>query len=221
MSYAEKISALVKAFEAVRIMPVLALETVSSGLKLCELLVENGLPAAEITFRTAAADETIRQAAKEFPQLLLGAGTVLSTEVLKRAIDAGAKFAVAPGFNPTVVKAAIAQEFPFVPGIATPSEIEQAFELGCSMLKFFPAEANGGVKKLQNFLGPYRHLGVRFMPTGGITPENAPAYLAVPEIPCVGGTWLAKTSQIREAEASGDWSAVQKCIADAARLAKG
>lgn len=218
MSYTEKLSTIVKSFETIRIIPVLALETVFSGLKLCQLLVENGLPAAEITFRTAAAEETIRQAAKEFPQLLLGAGTVLNTDAMKRAMDAGARFGVAPGFNPTVVKAAIAAEFPFIPGIATPSEIEQAFELGCSMLKFFPAEANGGVKKLQNFLGPYRHLGIKFMPTGGITPDNAPGYLAVPEIPCVGGTWLAKTSQIREAEASGDWSAVQKCIADATKL---
>ncbi|MCQ2402904.1 MAG: bifunctional 4-hydroxy-2-oxoglutarate aldolase/2-dehydro-3-deoxy-phosphogluconate aldolase [Lentisphaeria bacterium] len=219
MSYAEKIPSLVNAFQAVRIIPVLALETVSSGLKMCELLAKNGLPAAEITFRTAAAEETIRQAAKEFPQLLLGAGTVLNKDTLSRAIDAGASFAVAPGFNPTVVKAAIAQDFPFLPGVATPSEIEQAFELGCTLLKFFPAEANGGVKMIQNYLGPYRHLGIRFMPTGGVKPENVESYLAVPEIACVGGTWLAKTSQIREAEASGDWSAVTKGIADAAALA--
>lgn len=219
MSYAEKIPALINAFQKIRIIPVLALETVSSGLKMCELLVQNGLPAAEITFRTAAAEETIRLAAKEFPKLLLGAGTVLTRDTLSRAVDAGARFAVAPGFNPTVVKAAIERDFPFVPGVATPSEIEQAFELGCRLLKFFPAEANGGVKMIQNYLGPYRHLGIRFMPTGGVKPENLESYLSVPEISCVGGTWLAKASQIREAEASGDWTAVAKGIADAAALA--
>ncbi len=206
--------------DAIKIIPVLALDSVEAGLKMCELLVRHGLPAAEITFRTAAAEETIRQAAKEFPEMFLGAGTVLKPDQLQRAIDAGARFAVAPGCNPTVVKAASAQGFPFIPGICTPSEIEQAVELGCTTLKFFPAEASGGVKMLQCFLAPYRQLGLRFMPTGGIKLENAGSYLAIPEVAAVGGTWLASSAAIRDAAASNDWSSIILAIQEAADLAR-
>ncbi len=218
--FSQKVAALVQRLDQLKIVPVLALDSVENGLKLCEILVQEGLPTAEITFRTAAAEETIRQAAKRFPELTLGAGTVLNTDALQRAIDAGASFAVAPGFNPTVVKAAIASNFPFCPGIATPSEIEQAFELGCSFVKFFPAEASGGVKMIKNYLGPYRHLGIRIMPTGGVSPENVESYLSVPEIVAVGGTWLAKSDMIKEAAASGDWSAISQVVRQAAEVAK-
>lgn len=217
--FSKNTAAVVEAFEKIKIIPVLALESADQGLKLCEVLMNNGLPAAEITFRTAAAEETIRRAAKEFPGMTLGAGTVLNTDNLMRARDAGASFAVAPGFNPTVVRAAVEAGFPFVPGVCTPSEIEQAFEAGCFFLKFFPAEAAGGVKMLQNFLAPYRHLGIRFMPTGGVSPANVESYLAIPEIVAVGGTWLAKAKDISAAAASGDWSAIAAIASEASAVA--
>ena len=175
-----------------KIIPVLVLEDLESGLKRCELLCECGLPVAEITFRTKAAESVIREASRRFPEMFLGAGTVLNTADLHRAFDAGAKFAVAPGFNPTVVKEALKCGYAFAPGICTPSEIEQAYELGCRFFKFFPAEAAGGIKMLKSIAAPYRHLGIKLMPTGGVTIDNAGEWLAVPEVAAAGGTWLNK-----------------------------
>ncbi len=192
------------------VVPVLVVNEVDTGLKMCEILLANGLPVAEITFRTAAAEPVIQAAAKRFPEMLLGAGTVLNVADLERAMDAGARFAVAPGFNPSMVKAAMARKFDFAPGVCTPGEIECAYELGCRFFKFFPAEAAGGVGMLKAMLAPYRHLGIRFMPTGGITPDNASAYLALPEVACVGGTWLGHHVP--------DWAAVAQDIQKAVRL---
>ena len=156
MSFALKSEQVVNELSRIRIVPVLVLNDVESGLKMCEILVECGLPAAEITFRTQAAEAIIKEAAKRFPDLYLGAGTILNVHDLKRAFDAGAKFAVAPGFNPTVVRAAVESDFAFAPGVCTPSEVEQAHELGCKFLKFFPAEAAGGVKMLKSLIAPYK-----------------------------------------------------------------
>lgn len=181
-----------KELDKIKIIPVLVLNDLDEGLKVCEALCANGLPAAEITFRTSAAESVIREAVKRFPEMYIGAGTVLNNSDLKRAMDAGAKFAVAPGFNPTVVSEARSFGFAFIPGVCTPSEIEQAMMLGCKTLKFFPAEAAGGVNMLKSLIAPYRHLGVRFMPTGGVKPENVESYLAIPEVAAVGGTWLNK-----------------------------
>ena len=150
------------------------------------------LPVAEITFRTKAAESIIREASRRFPEMFIGAGTILNTADLHRAFDAGAKFAVAPGFNPTVVGEAMKNGYAFAPGICTPSEIEQAYELGCRFFKFFPAEAAGGVKMLKSIAAPYKHLGIKFMPTGGVTIDNAADWLAVPEVSAAGGTWLNK-----------------------------
>ena len=147
---------------------------------------------AEITFRTKAAESIIREASRRFPEMFIGAGTILNTADLHRAFDAGAKFAVAPGFNPTVVGEAMKNGYAFAPGICTPSEIEQAYELGCRFFKFFPAEAAGGVKMLKSIAAPYKHLGIKFMPTGGVTIDNAADWLAVPEVSAAGGTWLNK-----------------------------
>ena len=122
--------------------------------------------------------------------MFTGAGTILNCDDLRRAMDAGARFAVAPGFNPQIIAMARINCIPFVPGIATPSELEQAYAAGCSFLKFFPAEAAGGVKMLKAMTAPYRHLGIKFMPTGGVTQENVAEYLAIPEVAAVGGTWL-------------------------------
>ena len=182
-----------KELDKIKIIPVLVLNDLEEGLKICEALYTNGLPAAEITFRTAAAEPVIREAVKRFPEMYIGAGTVLNTSDLKRAMDAGAKFAVAPGFNPAVVSEARKLDFAFIPGVCTPSEIEQAMMLGCKTLKFFPAEAAGGVNMLKSLIAPYRHLGIRFMPTGGVKPENVESYLEIPEVAAVGGTWLNKS----------------------------
>ena len=175
-----------------KIIPVLVLEDLESGLRRCESLCECGLPVAEITFRTKAAESIIREASRRFPEMFIGAGTILNTADLHRAFDAGAKFAVAPGFNPTVVGEAMKNGYAFAPGICTPSEIEQAYELGCRFFKFFPAEAAGGVKMLKSIAAPYKHLGIKFMPTGGVTIDNAADWLAVPEVSAAGGTWLNK-----------------------------
>lgn len=198
----------------VRIVPVLAIECAADGLKVCELLAHGGLRAAEVTFRTAAAEEIIREASRAFPDMLIGAGTVLNPDDLDRAFAAGARFAVAPGFNPRVVKQAVERAYPFFPGIMTPSELEQAMELGLRAFKFFPAEAAGGVKLLTALGAPYRHLKLRFIPTGGVNPANARDYLRLPEVAAVGGTWLGK------AEDLGAWDRIAALIAEAAAMAK-
>lgn len=189
--------------EKIKIVPVLVLNTLDEGLAVCEQLCKNGLPAAEITFRTAAAEPVIREVSKRFPEMYVGAGTVLNITDLHRAFDAGAKFAVAPGFNPKVVAEAVKCNLDFFPAVCTPSEVEQAMEFGCRMLKFFPAEACGGIPMLKSIIAPYRHLGVKFMPTGGVKPVNVESYLQIPEVAAVGGTWLNKCDDetIRQAAA--------------------
>lgn len=212
--FEENVKKLLPRLRQLRVIPVLVLEHLEEGLRVCELLVSNGLPAAEITFRTTAAAEIIARARREFPQLLLGAGTVLRREELENAIAAGAAFAVAPGFNPTLVKAAIEQGFPFAPGVCTPSEVEQAVEMGCRLLKFFPAEAVGGLEMLKSLLAPYRHLGLSWLPTGGISTGNAAAYLALPEVAAVGGTWLAKENDLK----MKNWHVIAEKICEAKQL---
>lgn len=189
--------------EKIKIVPVLVLNTLDEGLAVCEQLCKNGLPAAEITFRTAAAEPVIREVSKRFPEMYVGAGTVLNITDLHRAFDAGAKFAVAPGFNPKVVAEAVKYNLDFFPAVCTPSEVEQAMEFGCRMLKFFPAEACGGIPMLKSIIAPYKHLGVKFMPTGGVKPVNVESYLQIPEVAAVGGTWLNKCDDetIRQAAA--------------------
>lgn len=188
------------------IIPVLVLENLDSGLRLCEILLKCGLKAAEITYRTKAAPEIIAAAKKRFPEMLLGAGTVLNKDHLHQAFDLGAAFAVAPGFNPAIVGEAKAKGYAFCPGIATPSEVEQAYEMGVRMFKFFPAEALGGIPMLKNIIAPYKHLGISFMPTGGVTAANFSDFLAVPEIAAVGGTWLGKADDLK----AGNWEKIEK-----------
>lgn len=216
MNIQENCNAVVQKLQEIKIVPVLVLDDLTGGMKMCEILLECGLPAAEITFRTAAAESIIKEAAKSFPELYLGAGTILNPRDLERAFNAGARFAVAPGFNPTVVKAAVSSQYAFAPGVCTPSEVEQAVELGCSFLKFFPAEAAGGVKMLKSIIAPYRHLGVRFMPTGGITSTNAPEYLAVKEVAAVGGTWLGKADDLKQQ----NFPAIIQAVKSAVELVK-
>ena len=194
------------------VVPVIAIDSAEQALPLADALIAGGLPLAEITFRTEAAAETIRQIAKNRPQMLVGAGTVLTPATVAAARDAGAAFAVAPGLNARVVGSARALNLPFVPGTANPSDVEIGLELGCKLLKFFPAEALGGAKLLSAIYAPYKHTGVKFMPTGGVTADNLESYLSLNAVAAVGGTWLAKNADI----AAGNWDA----IADRCRAAR-
>ena len=198
------------------VVPVIAVDTADNGLRICEALLEGGLPVAEITFRTTAAAETIKMASAHFPQMILGAGTVLNADQVKQAVDAGAKFAVAPGCNPKIVLAAQEAGLTFAPGVCTPSEIEIAMDLGCKLLKFFPAEASGGVKMLKALIGPYGHTGVQFCPTGGVTTQNLADYLALPQVAFAGGTWIASKDAIK----AKDWAKIEQAARDAVAIVK-
>ena len=187
-----------------RVVPVIAIESPDAALLLADALIEGGLPIAEITFRTEAAAVVIRKMTQERPALLVGAGTILTLDNLKSAIDSGAKFGVAPGFNPKIVEAAQKAGFPFVPGVCTPTEVEAALSSGCKVLKFFPAGAIGGMTMLKALLAPYGHTGVQFMPTGGVSPKNLGEYLATKGVIACGGTWIATKEDIAE----GRWEQI-------------
>jgi 2-dehydro-3-deoxyphosphogluconate aldolase / (4S)-4-hydroxy-2-oxoglutarate aldolase len=202
---------------ALGVVPVIAIDKIEAALPLADALLEGGLPVVEITFRTAAAAEVIRKIAQERPQLVVGAGTVLTPANLEAAKSSGAAFAVAPGLNPQIVKLAQQMGLPFVPGVATPSDIEQGLTLGCNLLKFFPAEALGGVSMIEALSAPYKHTGVRFMPTGGINTGNLESYLKLDTVAAVGGTWIAKKEDL----AVGKWDEVrQRCRAALEIVAK-
>lgn len=196
------------------IVPVIVIEKAEQAVPLAKALVGGGLPVLEVTFRTAAAPAAIEAISREVPEAVVGAGTLLDESMVRRAKAAGAVFGVAPGFDPAVVAAAKDVDLPFCPGIATASELSQALTAGCRMVKFFPAEAAGGVKMIKNLLGAFRFTGVKFMPTGGVKPDNVGDYLAVPEIVCCGGTWLVP----KDALAAGDWAAIRKLAAEAAAI---
>ena len=170
------------------VVPVIKLEKAEHARALGRAFVEGGLLVAEVTFRSAAAPEAIALLRKEYPELLVGAGTVLTLEQVGAAKSAGASFAVTPGFNPRIVDACLAKGLPVVPGINSPSQVEQALERGLNLLKFFPAEASGGVKMLKALHGPYAD--VRFVPTGGIDASNLASYLALSYVAAVGGSWM-------------------------------
>lgn len=188
------------------VVPVIAIEKLDAAIPLADALLAGGLPVIEITFRTAAAAEVIRKLAQERPQLLVGAGTVLTAENLAAAQAAGAAFAVAPGLNPQIVQRAHAMNLPFVPGVATPSDVEQGLALGCRLLKFFPAGALGGVPMIEALSAPYQHTGVRFLPTGGVSADNLESYLKLATVAAVGGTWLAKKDDL----AAGKWDEIRE-----------
>jgi 2-dehydro-3-deoxyphosphogluconate aldolase/(4S)-4-hydroxy-2-oxoglutarate aldolase len=178
------------------IVPVIAIEKVEMAIPLADALLEGGLPVVEITFRTAAAAAVIAKMTKERPKLIVGAGTVLTKANVDAAKSSGAAFAVAPGLNPQTVKYAQSVGLPFVPGVATPSDIEAGLSLGCKLLKFFPAESNGGVGMLEALSAPYKHTGLHFMPTGGVNPANLESYLNIDTVVAVGGTWIAKKEDL-------------------------
>jgi 2-dehydro-3-deoxyphosphogluconate aldolase / (4S)-4-hydroxy-2-oxoglutarate aldolase len=178
-----------------RIIPILTAEDADDAVRACKALRAGGLSVVEITFRTAAAAEGIRRAS-EIGGLLVGAGTVLSTEQLGAAVDAGARFAVAPGTHDEVVQAADRAGIPFVPGVATPSEIDHARALGCRVVKVFPAALVGGPAFVKSVAAVYQD--VRFVPTGGVNPENLGSYLELPSVLACGGTWICEPSLLRE-----------------------
>ncbi len=178
------------------IVPVVAIGRAEDAVPLAKALVAGGLPCAEITFRTAAAEDAIRNMRNAFPDLLIGAGTVLSVEQARRAVAAGADFIVSPGFSLPVVDFCRMRRIPVFPGVATPTEVSAALEVGLRTLKFFPAEAMGGLKILKALAAPFA--GVKFIPTGGITEENLVSYLSQPYVLAVGGSWLVKSQLIAE-----------------------
>jgi 2-dehydro-3-deoxyphosphogluconate aldolase / (4S)-4-hydroxy-2-oxoglutarate aldolase len=198
------------------VVPVIAIDNPDCALPLADALVAGGLPIIEITFRTAAAAPVIELLSRERPHVLVGAGTVLTLENLHAAKKAGARFALAPGLNPEIVRGAQAVGLPFVPGIATPSEIEQALGLGCSTLKFFPATQMGGVSMINALAGPYSHMGVRFLPTGGINLTTLESYLACKAVAAVGGTWIAP----KEVFTSGKWMEIQRRCAETVEIVR-
>ena len=198
------------------VVPVIVIEKEEQAVPLARSLVKGGLPVLEVTFRTKVAAGAIAAIKREVPEAILGAGTLLTPQMVKDAKAAGAVFGVAPGFDPAVMAAAKEAGLPMCPGIATASELSQALTAGCEMVKFFPAEAAGGVKMIKNLLGAFRFTGVKFMPTGGVNISNVAEYLAVPEIVCCGGTWIVQ----KDALASGDWTAIERLAADAAALVR-
>ncbi len=180
--------------KAFRLVPVVKIETSRHAAALGQALIEGGLPIAEITYRTDAAQEAIRILTVECPEIVVGAGTVLTIEQVDTAIHAGARFIVTPGFNPTVVDYCIAHSIPIIPGVNNPSQIERALARDLEVVKFFPAEASGGTPFLKAVSAAYGQ--IQFMPTGGITPENTNAYLALPQVIACGGSWMVDAKLI-------------------------
>ena len=193
------------------VIPVLVVHDVAHAVPLAEALVKGGLPALEVTLRTPVALEVIR-AMTRVTGGVVGAGTLLTPEDVKAAKEAGALFGVSPGVTDTIVEACEAEDLPLLGGVATVSEAMRMLERGYEVCKFFPAEASGGAKSLKAFHGPLPQ--VSFCPTGGVTPANAPDYLALPNVVCVGGSWVAP----RELVATGDWAGITKLAAEAAAL---
>ena len=179
-----------KQISDIGIVPVIAIDDAEKAVPLAKALAAGGLPVAEVTFRTAAGEAAIRAISREVPEMLVGAGTVLTHDQLDRALDAGARFIVSPGFNPDTVRYGLSKGALMIPGTATPGEMEQAMALGLEVVKFFPAEQNGGVAKLKALAGPYKTL--KWMPTGGVNAKNLADYLAFDQIVACGGTWMVK-----------------------------
>ena len=205
----DKINSLVDELENVGIVPVIKLDNVEDAEKLAKALRDGGINCAEVTFRAKGADEVIRRMTKAYPDMLVGAGTVLTCEQVDAAIKAGAKFCVAPGLNPKVVKHCLEKGVPFAPGLSSASEIEQALELGLDFAKFFPAEQAGGLAYIKAVCGPYTTM--RFMPTGGVTADNLNTYLAYKKIVCCGGSWIVPPALL----AVGDWAGITKLCREA------
>lgn len=198
--------------QALKVIPVIAIDNAEDIIPLGKVLAENGLPAAEITFRSDAAVEAIRLLREAQPDMLIGAGTVLNKEQAIAAKEAGATFVVSPGFNPNTVKACQEIGIDIVPGVNNPSAIEAALEMGLTTLKFFPAEASGGVNMVKALLAPYGD--VHIMPTGGVNQKNIKDYLAVPRVLACGGTWMVDKKLVE----AGEWEELARLTREAVEL---
>jgi len=196
-------------FQKLGIIPVVVIDDAKDAVPLAKALCEGGLPVAEVTFRTDAAEEAIRLMAEAYPEMLVGAGTVLTTEQVDRAVAAGSKFIVSPGLNPKVVKYCQEKNVPITPGTARPTDIEMALELGLDVVKFFPAEQNGGLAMIKAMAAPYTK--VKFMPTGGINAKNLKSYLDFDKIIACGGSWMVPKDLV----AAGDFEAIKNLTREA------
>ena len=195
------------------VVPVVVLNDADDAVPLADALIKGGLPCAEVTFRTDAAEESIRRICESFPDMLVGAGTVLTTKQVERAYKAGAKFIVSPGFDPEIIDCCISIGLPVLPGCITPSEIAQAVKRGLKVVKFFPAEQSGGVAMIKAMAAPYSM--VKFMPTGGISTKNLADYLSCDKILCCGGSWMVKEDLIK----SGSFDKITEMTTDSNALA--
>lgn len=195
----------------IKVVPVIAIKDARKAVKLAEVLIENGLPCAEVTFRTDEAALAIKNMREAFPDMLIGAGTVLTTAQVDEAIDAGVDFIVSPGFNPITVKYCQQRQITIVPGVNNPSLVEQAMEMGLTTLKFFPAEPSGGTAMLKAMSAVYP---VKFMPTGGVNPNNVNDYLSIPSVLACGGTWMVPNKLIDEE----NWQELGQLVHDVAGL---
>lgn len=200
--------------QAIGILPVIALGDAAQAVPLAKALAAGGIPAAEVTFRTAAGEEAIRRIAQEVPEVMVGAGTVLTTKQVDRAVDAGAKFIVSPGTNMKVVCHCQEAGVQPIPGVITPTEIETAMELGLNVLKFFPAEPSGGLSMIKALAAPYTQ--VKFIPTGGISAANLREYLKYPKVLACGGSWMVKKELVN----AGKFDEIQTLAAEAAAIVK-
>lgn len=201
-------------FAELKVVPVVVLDDAKDAEPLAKALVEGGLPCAEVTFRTEAAAESIRIMTEVYPDMLVGAGTVLTTEQVDKAVEFGAKFIVSPGFDPEIVDYCIGKNIPVFPGCISPSEVAQAVKRGLKVVKFFPAEQSGGLAMIKAMAAPYHML--KFMPTGGINTENLREYLACDKILCCGGSWMVKGDMIK----AGEFEKIKKLTQEAKELAE-
>lgn len=200
--------------EKLGLVPVVVLHDAKDAKPLAQALCQGGLPCAEVTFRTDAAEESIRQMSREFPNMLVGAGTVLTIDQVNRAVDAGAKFIVSPGFDPQIVDYCLNRQIPVFPGCVTPSEVAQAVKRGLRVVKFFPAKQYGGVSTIKALAAPY--VGLRFMPTGGVSASNLREYLECSSIVACGGSWMVKGDLIQ----AGAFEEITRMTREAVDLAK-
>ena len=194
------------------VVPVVVLEDAKDAAPLAKALVEGGLPCAEVTFRTDAAEESIKIMTSEYPDMFVGAGTVLTIEQVDRAVAAGAKFIVSPGFDPEIVDYCLSKEIPIFPGCITPSEVAQAVKRGLKVVKFFPAEQFGGVATIKAMAAPY--VGLKFMPTGGVSAKNLESYLSCDKIVACGGSWMVKGDLVK----AGKFEEIKAMTEEAVKL---
>jgi 2-dehydro-3-deoxyphosphogluconate aldolase/(4S)-4-hydroxy-2-oxoglutarate aldolase len=198
-----------------RVIPVVIIDNVEDSVALARALCAGGLHTMELTLRTPAAEACIAAIKKNVPEMKVGVGTVLSVQQVDRVVELGGSFAVAPGFNPKIVRHAQTRGLPFAPGVMTPTDVELALELGCKVQKFFPASVAGGLEMLKALAGPYAHTGIKFIPLGGVNAQNMADYLSLPVVGAIGGSWLADKKMIAEK----NWAGITGLAAAAVEIA--